>query len=234
MADILSFSPAHHLKQAHALLLALQENDRDRALSAIRAGADLTVSSLKSSTPYRALEVAIILGRDRLALALIDAGAPLGDNSNAKDRATSQKCNPFTLASKRGKERIMKAIGERLTPERLIEQVDDRLGMSILREELVEVQALLNVWPESASREARGKLTPLHLAATTGNTDIIDLLLLREAKWETDCPCGTPSDYLRTSHPQLLGRYALPRAMSNPEPLKKDNVVRFVPKARGA
>lgn len=223
MGQLIDLSARRRQQQGERLLAAIVDGDLSAGLEAVAKGADLSWRHAANPEGPRALETAIILGRDDLARHLVDIGAPLD-----KVCLGGHLTDAFVLASRRGKSRLLAAISQRLPVEELRRSVEYQLSLALLAGSLTEILSLLELCPEAATQAGNGGIMPLHLAASRGQVDIIDHLLACGAQWsDPRGSAGTPAQYLQRCHPELLSHYGLP-----PSTEEGTSVVRFRPRGR--
>lgn len=199
---------------------AIEQNDKDMLDYLLNHAPDLgVVKKCKESVgeqtfgehTVRPLEFAIMKENQELALALIQAGAPLHDNEIYEDLEHRERYgHPFLLASKKCQWSVAEAVLSRLDPDDKKDILMERLFLAVLAENPDEVENLVRLGadPNSFSEELR--VTPLFHACALGSTVMIDCLVACGASWDWEDKKGQkPKDYIISNYPHLKSRYGL-------------------------
>lgn len=189
------------------LMRAILNNDLGCTVALAKAGADLTTRP--PDLTGRPLEIAIAAGSKAIVGALLDAGAPMGeDPSLPPEQAIMNR--PLVLAARRGLAHLIPILGEALPMEQ--RQVDGVVAMHFAASSghVPVMRALRQLGIPYDARSLRGGYTPMHQAASGGHVDAISFLLRRGQKWDLTDEAGlTPEDVLRSKHPGLVAQFGL-------------------------
>ena len=202
MSTVISLLPIMALQRSKALMRAMTLGENEKALALVAQGVDLETPVLVGSRELRPLDLAILLGRTPVALALIEARAPV--TTRGEGVGAGDNYSPFVLAAKRGNEKVLSAIRQRMSDMVFTELALQRLLIAAQEGRVHEIDTLRRAGADCRRCDRLTGEGALHRSALAGHAETVAYLVLAGCNLETCNYSGvTPADLLRQHHPEV-------------------------------
>lgn len=202
MSTVVSLLPVMALQRSKALMRALTTGDNEKALALVTQGVTLDEPLPVGNRALRPLELSILLGRTPVALALIEAGAPV--TSWLAGPAAEDNYSPFVLAAKRGNDKVLAAIRRRMPDRVFTELAMQRLLLAAHDGRVHEIDTLRRAGADCRLCDPATGEGALHRAAMAGHAETVTYLVLAGGNLELGNYSGvSAADLLRQRHPQI-------------------------------
>ncbi|USN50942.1 MAG: ankyrin repeat domain-containing protein [Myxococcales bacterium] len=208
--DAYGFTPLH---------LAASAGQIEVIEALIKSGAEVDEQDDQGNT---ALHLAIVRKEKDAVIALLEGGA----NPNIKENSNS--FTPLHLAASAGQIEVIEAlIKSRAEVDEQDDQGNTALHLAIVRKEKDAVIALLEGGANPNIKENSNSFTPLHLAANTGQIEVIEALIKSEAEVDEQDDQGNTALHLAIVRKEKDAVIALLEGGANPN--IKENSNSFTP-----